>query len=205
MGRNFNPPSSRAPSNDKKCKTWSPNPPMLPSSTVIMFPLSFANSRIRSMSSGFINRASATVTARSGSISSTSSAAMRASERRVPKERMATRSSLLWPRRPAPNLESELPLAVISSDMARTPPGRRMMRPFPISIGVPLAGISPFSKSYPNNSCNFSGPYPTPLGYLNTIGPLSNSAHVITIFLSSISSLGLMIVKFGIHPKYAKS
>ena len=53
--------------------------------------LSLARERIRSSSRGFMNRASATVTAKSGYLASRARAAMTLSTRRVPMDRIAAR------------------------------------------------------------------------------------------------------------------
>lgn len=124
MGRNLISPSSSSPSRDKKWSTWSPNPPMLPSSTVMSVPCSSASCLTKSTSNGFMNRASATVTLMSGCMSSTSWAATSASWRRVPRVRIATRSLRCLP------LE-------LDEDVSTMPPAPRMTRPFPIGIISP--------------------------------------------------------------------
>ena len=79
------------------------------------------------MSSGFMKRASVTVTLSTGSRASSSFAALRDSERRVLKERIATRSLRVEPR-----------LDLCGSVLC--PPMRWMMRPLLIGTAVPGEG-----------------------------------------------------------------
>mmetsp|Transcript_23601 Transcript_23601/g.54003 ORF Transcript_23601/g.54003 Transcript_23601/m.54003 type:complete len:314 (+) Transcript_23601:63-1004(+) len=117
IGRTLSFPSSSLPLSARKCSTWSPKPPMEPSSTVMRMSCSSASLPTSSVSSGFIHRASATVTPTLPSASSSARAAVTAQARRVPRLRIATRD--LAPARAC-----------------------RITRPLPTGSTVPFSGIS---------------------------------------------------------------
>mmetsp|Transcript_2533 Transcript_2533/g.3413 ORF Transcript_2533/g.3413 Transcript_2533/m.3413 type:complete len:228 (-) Transcript_2533:1876-2559(-) len=90
IGRTLHFPLSSKPSRAMKCSTWSPNPPIMFSSTVISASWSRASSRMSSVSSGFMKRASATVTPTSAYSASAPLAASTEAIRRVPRLSTAT-------------------------------------------------------------------------------------------------------------------
>mmetsp|Transcript_39621 Transcript_39621/g.93822 ORF Transcript_39621/g.93822 Transcript_39621/m.93822 type:complete len:204 (+) Transcript_39621:190-801(+) len=177
IGRTLREPWSRRPPMARKWSTCSPKPPIAPSSTVISTSCSAASFRMRSSSSGFMNRASATVTPMSESGSEASMrCALTASTSRVPSDRIAT-------------------LCFLSLGALR------MMRPTPTGSGETCSGLGTSVRSYPKSLFSASAPYPFPRGYRTADGLSSIMYEVLIMRMSSISSAGAMITMSGRVPR----